>query len=42
MISVEYEDYIKAFKLAGFSDIKFLKKGWAHTRGLFVAENYFP
>jgi len=38
MLAVDYEDYVKAFELAGFKDIKFLKENlWNGCRGLFVA-----
>jgi SAM-dependent methyltransferase len=38
MLAADYEDYVKAFDLAGFSDIRFLDKDlWTQCRGLFVA-----
>jgi ubiquinone/menaquinone biosynthesis C-methylase UbiE len=38
MLSLDKQDYIRAFKLAGFSDVKFLnKKFWERSRGLFIA-----
>jgi ubiquinone/menaquinone biosynthesis C-methylase UbiE len=38
MISAEYEDYLKAFNMAGYSQIKFLgENDWTRSRGLFVA-----
>jgi len=38
MILSNYEDYIRAFNLAGYDEVKFLGKNeWTRTRGLFVA-----
>jgi len=37
MISAEYEDYIDAFRKAGFSDVSYLKEEWPRARGLFIA-----
>jgi len=38
MVLLDYEDYLKAFELAQFYDIKFLKNNlWDGCRGLFVA-----
>jgi len=38
MIAADYEDYVKAFNLAGYSEIRFLKEDqWTGSRGLFVA-----
>jgi ubiquinone/menaquinone biosynthesis C-methylase UbiE len=38
MLSLDRKDYIRAFKLAGFSDTKFLNKTfWERSRGLFIA-----
>ena len=38
MASLDYEDYIKAFELAQFKDIKYLTDNlWDSCRGLFVA-----
>ena len=38
MLAAEYEDYISAFKMAGFSVPSFLGKSmWPGSRGLFVA-----
>lgn len=38
MIAADYEDYVKAFNLAGYSEIRFLKEDqWTRSRGLFVA-----
>jgi ubiquinone/menaquinone biosynthesis C-methylase UbiE len=37
MLAVEYEDYIKAFDLAGFKNVRFLKENlWEGNRGLFI------
>lgn len=38
MLAVQYEDYIKAFDLAGFKNARFLKENlWDGSRGLFIA-----
>jgi ubiquinone/menaquinone biosynthesis C-methylase UbiE len=38
MLAVEYEDYIKAFDLAGFKNVRLLKENlWDGSRGLFIA-----
>ena len=38
MLALDYEDYVKAFKLAGFKNVKFLKENlWNGCRGLFIA-----
>jgi ubiquinone/menaquinone biosynthesis C-methylase UbiE len=38
MLAVEYEDYIKAFDLSGFKNVRFLKENlWEGNRGLFIA-----
>jgi ubiquinone/menaquinone biosynthesis C-methylase UbiE len=38
MLAVEYEDYIKAFDLAGLKNVRFLKENlWEGNRGLFVS-----
>lgn len=38
MIAADYEDYVKAFNLAGYSEVKFLgEKEWTRSRGLFTA-----
>lgn len=38
MLLADYEDYVKAFTLAGYDKIKFLgENGWTRARGLFVA-----
>jgi SAM-dependent methyltransferase len=38
MILADYEDYVKAFNLSGYSQIKFLGENeWTRSRGLFVA-----
>jgi len=38
MLAVDYEDYVKAFELAGFKGIKFLKENlWNGCRGLLIA-----
>jgi hypothetical protein len=38
MLAVEYEDYIRAFDLAGFKNVRFLKENlWDGSRGLFIA-----
>jgi hypothetical protein len=38
MILADYEDYVKAFSMAGYSEIKFLGENeWTRSRGLFVA-----
>jgi len=38
MLAADYEDYIIAFNLAGYSEIRFLEEDkWAIRRGLFVA-----
>lgn len=38
MILADHEDYVKAFSIAGYSEIKFLGENeWTRSRGLFVA-----
>jgi SAM-dependent methyltransferase len=38
MLALNYEDYIKAFKLSGLKSVKFLKENlWDGCRGLFIA-----
>lgn len=38
MILADYEDYVKAFNLAGYRQIKFLGENeWTRSRGLFMA-----
>jgi ubiquinone/menaquinone biosynthesis C-methylase UbiE len=38
ILAVEYEDYLKAFDLAGFKNVRFLKENlWDGNRGLFIA-----
>jgi SAM-dependent methyltransferase len=38
MLSVDYEDYVKAFDLAGYKETRFLRENdWTRNRGLFVA-----
>jgi ubiquinone/menaquinone biosynthesis C-methylase UbiE len=38
MLSLDKQDYVKAFKLSGFKDVKYLdKKFWKRSRGLFIA-----
>jgi SAM-dependent methyltransferase len=38
MIAADYEDYVKAFDMAGYSKTQFLKgDSWTRSRGLFVA-----
>jgi hypothetical protein len=38
MILADYEDYIRAFNLGEYSQIKFLGENeWTRSRGLFVA-----
>jgi len=38
MLAVEYEDYLKAFDLVGFKNVRFLKESlWNGSRGLFIA-----
>ncbi len=38
MLAADYEDYVRAFNLAGYSETKFLKEDqWTRSRGLFVA-----
>jgi len=38
MLAADYEDYLRAFSLAGYSKPQFLKKDqWTTSRGLFVA-----
>ncbi len=38
MLAADCPDYVEAFKLAGFKDIKYLTEDlWDHCRGLFVA-----
>lgn len=38
MLAADYQDYVRAFNLAGFSETRFLKKDqWTRSRGLFVA-----
>jgi ubiquinone/menaquinone biosynthesis C-methylase UbiE len=38
MLAADYEDYIKAFRLSGFKNVKFLKENlWNGCRGLFIA-----
>jgi len=38
MLAADYEDYIRAFNLAGYSETRFLKEDqWTRSRGLFVA-----
>lgn len=38
MLAVEYEEYIKAFDLAGFKNVRFLEENlWDGSRGLFIA-----
>jgi trans-aconitate methyltransferase len=38
MILADYEDYVKAFNMAGFREIKSLKENeWTRSRGLFIA-----
>jgi len=38
MLAVEYEDYLKAFDLVGFKNVRFLKESlWNDSRGLFIA-----
>jgi ubiquinone/menaquinone biosynthesis C-methylase UbiE len=38
MLALDYEDYLKAFQMAGFSNVDFLKDNvWDGCRGLFVA-----
>ena len=38
MPAADYEDYIRAFNLAGYSETRFLKEDqWTRSRGLFVA-----
>jgi ubiquinone/menaquinone biosynthesis C-methylase UbiE len=38
MLALDYEDYLKAFQMAGFSSVDFLKENlWDGCRGLFVA-----
>jgi SAM-dependent methyltransferase len=38
MIAADYEDYVRGFNSAGYSEIKFLGENeWTRTRGLFVA-----
>jgi ubiquinone/menaquinone biosynthesis C-methylase UbiE len=38
MLALDYEDYLKAFQMAGFSNVDFLKDNlWNGCRGLFVA-----
>jgi SAM-dependent methyltransferase len=38
MIAANYEDYVKAFNLAGYSEVKLLGENeWTRSRGLFIA-----
>jgi ubiquinone/menaquinone biosynthesis C-methylase UbiE len=38
MLAVEYEDYINAFDLAGFKNVRLVKENlWEGSRGLFIA-----
>lgn len=38
MIACNYEEYLKAFKLAGYKEANFLGENqWTRSRGLFVA-----
>ena len=38
MLAVDYPDYIRAFRLAGFEDVRYLTEDlWDGCRGLFVA-----
>ncbi len=38
MLASDYQDYVKAFGLSGFQNVKFLKKNlWDGCRGLFAA-----
>lgn len=38
MLAADYEDYIRAFNLAGYSETRFLKEDqWTRSRGFFVA-----
>jgi len=38
MLAADYEDYVKAFNLAVYSEVRFLKENqWAGSKGLFVA-----
>jgi hypothetical protein len=38
MLAADYEDYLRAFNLAGYNKPQFLKKDqWTTSRGLFVA-----
>lgn len=38
MLAADYEDYVRAFNLAGYSETRFLKEDqWTRSRGLFVA-----
>ena len=37
MLAANYEDYVRAFKTAGFKDLQFLKEDlWDGCRGLFI------
>lgn len=38
MLSADYEDYVEAFSVAGYSETRFLKENqWTRNRGLFIA-----
>jgi len=38
MLAADYEDYVKALKVAGYKEIRFLEENlWTRSRGLFVA-----
>lgn len=38
MLGADYEDYVEAFSVAGYSETRFLKENqWTRSRGLFIA-----